>query len=102
MWPWLKLRSWSSADEGSLGGWGGRVGRLVEGAEKEHVGGVVAERDAVFFKGEDDAAAELAEDWVALHGAGADLDGIGDGAAFDLVYAEDVGVGDGDVFVGGV
>ncbi len=73
--------------------WGG-------GAQDEHVGRIVAERDAVFFKGEDDAAAEFAEDAVALVGANADLDGIGDGAALDLVDAEDVGVGDGDVFEG--
>ena len=79
-----------------LGGWGGGVG----GAEDEHVGGVVAERDAVFFEGEDDAAAEFAEDDIALVGVDAHLDGIGDGAAFDLVYAQNDRVGDGDVFEG--
>ncbi len=77
-----------------MGGWGRRVGC----AEDEHVGGVVAEGDAVLFEGEDDAAAEFAEDAVALIGSDADLDGVGDGAAFDLVDAEDDGVGDGDVF----
>ena len=71
-------------------------------AEDEHVGGVVAEGDAFLLEGEDDAAAELAENAVALVDANADLDGIGDGAAFDLVDAEDDGVGDGDVFEGGV
>ena len=81
-----------------MGGWGGGVG----GAEDEHVGGIVAEGDAVFFEGEDDAAAQFAEDDVALVGADADLDGIGDGAAFDLVDAEDDGIGDGDVLEGGV
>ena len=55
-----------------------------------------------FFEGEDDAAAEFAEDAVALVGADADLDGIGDGAAVDLVDAEDDGVGDGDVLEGGL
>ncbi len=86
------------ADEGLLGGWGGGVGS----AEDEHVGGIVAEGDAVFFEGEDDAAAEFAEDAVTLVGADADLDRVGDGAAFDLVDAEDVRVGDGDVFEGGI
>jgi len=81
--------------------WCGR-GIGAEGAEEEQVGGVVAEGDAIFLEGEDDAAAEFAEDGVALHGAGAELDRVGEGAAFDLVDAEDVGVGDGDVFVGGV
>ena len=86
------------ADQGLLGGWGGGVGC----AQDEHVGGVVAEGDAFFFEGDDDAAAEFAEDAVALVGADADLDGVGDGAAFDLVDAEDDGVGDGDVFEDGV
>ena len=79
---------------------GGAVG--LGCAQDEHVGGIVAERDAFFFEGEDDAAAQLAEDGVALVGADADLDGIGDGAAFDLVDAEDDGIGDDDVFEGGV
>ena len=35
-------------------------------------------------------------------GADADLHRVGDGAAFDLVDAEDDGVGDGNVFEGGV
>ena len=39
---------------------------------------------------------------IALVGADADLDGVGDSAAFDLVDAKDDGVGDGDVFEGGV
>ena len=86
-----------AADEGLLGGWGGGVG----GAEDEHVGGVVAEGDAVFLEGEDDAAAQLSEDDVALVGADADLDRIGDGTAFDLVDAEDDGIGDGDVLNSG-
>ena len=76
-----------------MGGRGGWVGR----AEDEHVGGVVAEGNAVFFEGEDDATAEFAQDDVALVGVDADLNGIGDGAAFDLVDAEDNGIGDGDV-----
>jgi hypothetical protein len=84
--------------EGLLGGWGCRIGS----PQDEHVGGIVAEGDAFFFEGEDDAAAEFAEDAVALVGADADLDGIGDGAAVDLVDAEDDGVGDSDVFKGGV
>ena len=55
--------------------------------EDEHVGGVVAEGDAFALECEDDAAAQLAEYAVALVDADADLDGVGDGAAFDLVYA---------------
>jgi hypothetical protein len=81
-----------------LGRWGGGVGS----AEDEHVGGIVAERDAVFFKGEDDAPAQFAQNDVALVGADADLDGIGDGAAFDLVDAEDDRIGDCDVLEVGV
>ena len=87
-----------SADEGLLGGWRGGV----RGTDDEHVGGVVAEGDAVLFEGEDDAAAQFAEDAIALVGADADLDGIGDGAAFDLVDTEDGRVGDGNVFEGSV
>src|ERR1700710_468600 len=103
MWVHLKAGSYGvdfdlTTDEGLLGGWGCRVGC----AEDEHVGGVVAEGDAFFFEGQDDAAAEFAEDAVALVGADADLDGIGDGAAVDLVDAEDDGVRDSDVFEGGV
>jgi len=86
------------ACQGLLGGRRGGVGC----AQDEHVGGVVAERDAIFFEGDDDAAAEFAEDTVTLVGSDTDLDGVGDGAAFDLVDAEDDGVGDGDVFEGGV
>jgi hypothetical protein len=93
--PAVKL---DSAGEGLLGGWGSWVG----GAQDEHVGGVVAEGDAVVFEGEDDPAAEFAEDTVALIGANADLYRVGDGAAFDLVDAEDDGIGDGDVLEGGV
>ena len=55
--------------------------------EDEHVGGVLSEGDAFAFECEYDAAAHLAEDAVALIDADADLDGVGDGAAFDLVYA---------------
>src|SRR3984885_16364308 len=78
----------------------GRRGGWVGGAEDEHVGGVGAERDAVFFKGEDDTAAEFAEDRVPLIGTDTELDRISDGAAFDLVDPEDDGIGDSDVFVG--
>ena len=42
----------SLADQGLLYGWGGGIGC----AEDEHVGGVIAERDTVFFEGEDNAA----------------------------------------------
>jgi len=41
---------------GGGGGWGGGGGGGVGGAEDEHVRGVVAEGDAVFFEGDDDAA----------------------------------------------
>ena len=81
-----------------LDGRGGGVRR----AEDEHVGGVVAERDAVFFKGEDDTPAQLAKDGIALVGADAELDGVGDGAPFDLVDAEDDGIGDSDVLERGI
>jgi hypothetical protein len=84
--------------QGLLGGRGGGVGR----AEDEHVGGVVAEGDAIFFEGDDDAAAEFAEDAVTLVGPDTDLDGVGDSAAFDLVDTKDDRVGDGDVFEDGV
>jgi hypothetical protein len=87
-----------TTDEGLLGGWGSGVG----GAEDEHVGGIVAQRDAIFFEGEDDAATQFAQDNVALVGADAELDGVGDGAAFDLVDTENVGVGDGEIFEGRV
>jgi hypothetical protein len=81
-----------------LGGRGGGVGR----AQNEHVSGVVAEGDAFFFEGDDDAATEFAKDAVALVGPDTDLDGVGDSATFDLVDAGDDGVGDGDVFEDGV
>ena len=86
------------ADDGLLGGWGGGVWFLLH---EEHVGGD-AEGNALFLEGEDDAAAQFAEDWVALIGADANVDGIDDFATVDLVYAENVGIGDGDVFEGRV
>ena len=61
-----------------------------------------AERDAGALKGLDDATAEFAEHDVLLIGSNADDDGVGDGAAVDLVDARDGGVGDDDVFHGGV
>lgn len=67
----------------------------------QHVGGD-AEGDALFLEGEDDAAAEFAEDAVALVGADASVDEVDDFAAADIVDAEDFGVGDGDVLEGGV
>jgi hypothetical protein len=87
-----------TTDEGLLGWWGCRVGR----AEDEHVGGIGAEGDAFFFEGENDAAAKFAEDAVALVDAHADLDGVGHGAAIDLVDSGHDGVGDSDVFEDGV
>jgi hypothetical protein len=77
-------------------------GSWVRCTEDEHVGGIVAERDAVFFEGEDDASAQFAEDDVALVGADSELNRVGDSAAFDLVDAEDDGIGDSDVFEGWV
>lgn len=68
--------------------------------QDEHVGGIVAEGDALFFKRQDDAAAKFSQDAVSLVGTDTDLDGVGDGAAVDFVDAEDVGVGDGDVLEG--
>src|SRR5260370_20008511 len=83
-----------TSDEGWLGWWGGGVGR----AEDEHVGGIGAEGDAFSFEGENDEAAKFAEDAVALVDAHADLDGVGHGAAIDLVDSGDDRVGDSDVF----
>ena len=62
--------------------------------QNEYVGWVVSERDAFALECEDDAAAQFAEDGVALVDTNADLNGVGDGAAFDLVYAQDDGVSD--------
>ena len=81
---------------------GGAVGLGLGARRMSMLAGSLPRGMPFFFEGEDDAAAEFAEDGVALVGADADLDGIGDGAAFDLVDAEDDGVGDGDVFEGGV
>jgi hypothetical protein len=77
---------------------GGRSGGVGGHLEDQHVGGVVAQGDAVFFESDDDTTTEFAEDAVALVGADTDLDGVGDGAAFDLVDAKNNGVGDCDVF----
>lgn len=75
------------------GGWGG--GALDdEGA----VGGT--EGDLLLVEGEQDAAAEFAHDAVALVDHDADVEGIDDLVAADLVDAEDVGVGDDDVLEG--
>lgn len=82
----------SLADERLLGG---RCGWILL-VHDEHAG-VVAERDTFALEGENDAAAKLAEHGILLVGADADVDGIDDLAAVDLVDAEDVGVGDGDL-----
>ncbi len=79
-------------------GWGGGVGVLHD----EHVGGVGAERDSFCLEGLDDAEAQLAEDAVLLVGAHADVDGIEDLAAFDLIDSGNIGVGDDYLFEGGV
>lgn len=84
--------------EGLLSGWGGRVWFLLH---DQHVGGD-AEGDAFLLEGEDDAAAEFAEDAVALISADAGVDEVDDFAATNVVDAEDFGVGDGDVLKGGV
>ena len=91
-------RCFDSTDQGLLRG----RGRRVIGAQDEHVGRIVSQGNALFFEGHDDAATQRAEDDVALVGPDANLDRVGDGAAFDLVDAEDGGVGDHDVFEGGV
>ncbi len=75
----------------------GWCGGGIWSAQDKHIGRVVAEGYAVFLEGQDDAAAEFAENDVALVGVDAELDGVGNGAAFDLVYAEYDWVGDGDV-----
>lgn len=95
---WTSNSEQTLADEGLLCGWGGGVWLLLH---EEHVGRD-AEWDAFFFKGEDDAAAQGSQDGVALVGADADVDRVDDFAAADFVDAEDVGVGDGDVFEGGI
>lgn len=79
--------------------WRGRGIGLLLG--DEHVGGD-AEGNALLLEGEDDAAAEFAEDAVALVGADAGVDEVDDFATADVVDAEDVGVGDGDVLEGGI
>lgn len=68
----------------------------------EHVVEVGAEGNALGFEGLDDADAQLAEDTVFLVGTDADGDGVDDLAAFDLINAGDVGVGDDDLFEGGI
>ncbi len=81
----------SGADEGLLCGWGCGVGV----GDEEDVVGIGAEGDGVLFEGEEDAAAEFAEDCVFLIDGDTDADGIGDDAAIDGVDAGDDGVGEG-------
>ena len=66
--------------------------------DERAVGGT--ERNLFFVEGHEDAAAEFAHDAVALVDHNADVDGVDDFVAADLVDAEDVGVGDDDVFEG--
>ncbi len=68
----------------------------------EHIGGVGAEWNAFDLEGLDDTTAQLAKDAVFLIGADPNADGIGDFAAFDLVYAGDVGIGHDNLFEGGI
>ena len=56
-----------------------------------------AEGDSFFGEGQQDAAAEFAEDAVALVDHDPDVDGIEDFVAADLIDAGDVGVGHDDV-----
>jgi hypothetical protein len=74
----------------------------IFGGLHDEQAGVGAEGDTAGFEGEDDAAAELAQDAVFLVGADAEVDGVNDGAAVDFIDAEDCGVGDDDVLEGGV
>ena len=91
---WVRVGSAKRVD---LGGWSGGIGFL-----HNEQAGVVAKRDAVGLEGLEDAAAELAEDTVFLVGADTDVDRVDNFAAVDLIDAEDVGVGDDDVFEGRV
>lgn len=79
-----------------MGGWFG----AGLGLWREDKGGGNGEFDAVFREGAEDAAAEFAEDAVALVSAYTDIDGVGDFAAGDAIDAGYVGVGEDDVFEG--
>ena len=68
--------------------------------QDEHVSGVVSKGNTLALECEDDTAAQFAENTVSLIDADADLNGIGNGTAFDLVYAQNDRVGDGDVLEG--
>ena len=81
-----------------VGAAGGAVG---SGLHDDGAGGV-AEGDPLFGEGDEDAAAEFAQDAVSLVGPDAEVDGVDDFSAVDLVDAEDVGVGDDDLVEGGV
>src|SRR6185437_4818441 len=82
-----------AADQWFLHGGRRRVGR----AQDEHVGRIVPERDALFLKRNNDAAAQLAQNRVALVGADTDLDRISNGTALDFIDAENVRIGNSDI-----
>ena len=72
--------------------------RVGSGALDDHGAIGRAEGNLLFVERHQDAAAEFAHDAVALVDHDADVDGVDDLVAADLVDAEDVGVGDDDVF----
>ena len=79
-------------------GWIGGVFVLHD----EEIRRVGSEWDSLGLKGLDNAAAKFAKDTVSLVGADADADGVEDLAAFDLVDAGDVGVGDDNLLERGI
>ena len=77
---------------------GGRGGGILLGGLHDEEAGVGAEWYAFGFEGEDDAAAEFAEDGIFLIRLDPEIDWVEDGSAIDLVYTKDGWVGDDDVF----
>ena len=88
---------WLGADEGLLSRW--RRGVVFH---DEHVGGIGAQRNAVFFKGLEDSAAEFAEDGVFLVDAHAHADRIGNDTAGDGIYSGNIRIGLCHIFEGGI
>ena len=87
---------WSWGGFGRFGfGWFWWVGGALVLQDQCAVG--AAEGDSFFGEGQQDAAAEFAEDAVALVDHDPDVDGIEDFVAADLIDAGDVGVGHDDV-----
>lgn len=71
--------------------------RRVGCAQDEHVGRIIPQRNALFLKRNNDAAAQFAQDRVALVGADTDLDRISNGTALDFIDAENIRIGNSDI-----